>query len=224
MDGVTASEEKPLDTLLSTSSRIWSSGRCLCLWYGSSISHLDRRSALASCFYLVYCKLSLWLLTRLQWSKIAFGIGRLIIISDTGAVVARLVLALLTVADPDFTWYDASSYQWSIIEISTGIICSCLPTIRLVLIALVPKFTQRLFAYLSRKSHQTSSDATWPVHSTYNEISHLSKQSSKVTRSLQSDDIALTSIRDSKSRGGQPGIKVDQTFDIRSEPRHVEGT
>jgi hypothetical protein len=37
---------------------------------------------------------------------------------------------MLVLNEPDRTWHYAPGFMWSIIEVSTGIICACLPTMR----------------------------------------------------------------------------------------------
>jgi hypothetical protein len=82
--------------------------------------------------------------------------------SDCAAAMARLFLSMLVLGRYDTTWFYAPGYMWSIIEVSTGITCTCLPTMRVLLKVAFGRRLARFFGMSSRKDgHQRSSNKPW---------------------------------------------------------------
>lgn len=86
--------------------------------------------------------------------------------------MARLLLSMLVLGEYDSTWLYAKGYMWSIIEVSTGIVCTCLPTMRVLLKTAFGGAFARIFGMSSGKvSHQPSSSTPWSkTNDYYNDI------------------------------------------------------
>ena len=83
-------------------------------------------------------------------------------LSDCAAATARLLLSMLVLGEYDTTWLYAKGYMWSIIEVSTGIVCTCLPTMRVLLKTAFGGTFARIFGMSSGKvSHQPSNSTPW---------------------------------------------------------------
>lgn len=93
-------------------------------------------------------------------------------LSDCAAAMARLLLSMLVLGEYDSTWLYAKGYMWSIIEVSTGIVCTCLPTMRILLKTAFGGAFARIFGMSSGKaSHQPSSNTPWSrTKEYYNDI------------------------------------------------------
>jgi hypothetical protein len=92
--------------------------------------------------------------------------------SDCAAAMARLLLSMLVLGEYDSTWLYAKGYMWSIIEVSTGIVCTCLPTMRVLLkTAFGGAFARILGMSSGKASHQPSSNTPWSrTNEYYNDI------------------------------------------------------
>ncbi|RMJ21184.1 integral membrane protein [Aspergillus sp. HF37] len=94
--------------------------------------------------------------------KIALSLIFALGLFDCAAAMARLFLSMLVLGQYDSTWLYAPGYMWSIIEVSTGITCTCLPTMRVLLKVAFGSKMARFFGMSSRKaSHQRSSNKPW---------------------------------------------------------------
>lgn len=93
-------------------------------------------------------------------------------LSDCAAAMARLLLSMLVLGEYDSTWLYAKGYMWSIIEVSTGIVCTCLPTMRVLLKTAFGGAFAKIFDMSSGKaSHQPSSNTPWSrTKEYYNDI------------------------------------------------------
>ncbi|KAJ5274998.1 hypothetical protein N7497_005609 [Penicillium chrysogenum] len=90
--------------------------------------------------------------------KIALSLIFALGLFDCAAAMARLLLSMLVLGEYDSTWLYAKGYMWSIIEVSTGIVCTCLPTMRVLLKTAFGGTFARIFGMSSGKvSHQPSS-------------------------------------------------------------------
>ncbi|KAF4768696.1 hypothetical protein N7455_000270 [Penicillium solitum] len=91
---------------------------------------------------------------------------------DCAAAMARLLLSMLVLGEYDSTWLYAKGYMWSIIEVSTGIVCTCLPTMRVLLKTAFGGAFAKIFDMSSGKaSHQPSSNTPWSrTKEYYNDI------------------------------------------------------
>lgn len=82
--------------------------------------------------------------------------------SDCAAAMARLFLSMLVLGQYDSTWLYAPGYMWSIIEVSTGIACTCLPTMRVLLKVVFGSRMARVFGMSSWKaSGHRSNNKPW---------------------------------------------------------------
>lgn len=82
--------------------------------------------------------------------------------SDCAAAMARLFLSMLVLGQYDSTWLYAPGYMWSIIEVSTGVIGTCLPTMRVLLKTVFGGRFARFFGMSSgRASHLQSRNMPW---------------------------------------------------------------
>ncbi|KAJ5435235.1 hypothetical protein N7491_005830 [Penicillium cf. griseofulvum] len=94
--------------------------------------------------------------------KIALSLIFALGLFDCAAAMARLLLSMLVLGEYDSTWLYAKGYMWSIIEVSTGIVCTCLPTMRVLLKTAFGGAFARIFGMSSGKaSHQPSSNTPW---------------------------------------------------------------
>jgi hypothetical protein len=86
--------------------------------------------------------------------------------------MARLLLSMLVLGEYDSTWLYAKGYMWSIIEVSIGIVCTCLPTMRILLkTAFGGAFARILGMSSGKASHPPSSNAPWSrTNDHYNDI------------------------------------------------------
>ncbi|OQE72655.1 hypothetical protein PENNAL_c0094G03347 [Penicillium nalgiovense] len=104
--------------------------------------------------------------------KIALSLIFALGLFDCAAAMARLLLSMLVLGEYDSTWLYAKGYMWSIIEVSTGIVCTCLPTMRVLLKTAFGGAFARIFGMSSGKvSHQPSSSTPWSkTNEYYNDI------------------------------------------------------
>ncbi|KAJ6125370.1 hypothetical protein N7471_012687 [Penicillium samsonianum] len=104
--------------------------------------------------------------------KIALSLIFALGLFDCAAAMARLLLSMLVLGEYDSTWLYAKGYMWSIIEVSTGIVCTCLPTMRILLKTAFGGAFARIFGMSSGKaSHQPSSNTPWSrTKEYYNDI------------------------------------------------------
>lgn len=96
-----------------------------------------------------------------------------LLFSDCAAAIARLLLSMLVLGEYDTTWLYAKGYMWSIIEVSTGIVCTCLPTMRVFLKTVFGGRFASLFGNSSAKeSYQQPSTPQWSRNNkdSYNEL------------------------------------------------------
>ncbi|KAJ5774859.1 hypothetical protein N7457_009755 [Penicillium paradoxum] len=81
---------------------------------------------------------------------------------DCAAAMARLLLSMLVLGEYDSTWVYSKGYMWSIIEVSTGIVCTCLPTMQVLLKSAFGGALAKIFGMSSGKtSHQPSGVTPW---------------------------------------------------------------
>ncbi|GAB1214133.1 hypothetical protein ATERTT37_003293 [Aspergillus terreus] len=103
---------------------------------------------------------SVWKIQLPQAQKIALSLIFAIGLFDCAAAIARLILSMLVLGEYDTTWLYAKGYMWSIIEVSTGIVCTCLPTMRIFLKAAFGGRFARLFGLSSGKARQQHPSTT----------------------------------------------------------------
>ncbi|KAL2698839.1 hypothetical protein AAEP93_010227 [Penicillium crustosum] len=118
----------------------------------------------------IICDFAVWLMPIPRvWNiqlpkpqKIALSLIFALGLFDCAAAMARLLLSMLVLGQYDSTWLYAKGYMWSIIEVSTGIVCTCLPTMRVLLKTAFGGALARIFDMSSGKaSHQPSNNTPW---------------------------------------------------------------
>ena len=131
--------------------------------------------------------------------------------SDCAAAMARLFAATQTLDDPDYTYQQAPEFIWSIVEAAVGIICTCLPTVRTLLIALVPQRLRYLFKSSNSSEPNHKAHYSFPQVATYNEIHD---------ESLHNNNIAIALRSLSQERLPARGIKIVQEFTVEGQNDH----
>ncbi|PYI04564.1 hypothetical protein BO78DRAFT_471214 [Aspergillus sclerotiicarbonarius CBS 121057] len=113
----------------------------------------------------------IWKIQMPMHQKIALSLIFALGLFDCGVAVARLCLSMLLLNNTDITWDYAPGFMWSIIEVSTGIVCTCLPTMRVILeAAFRSRIARKLGLSSGNDSGQRSSDTAWPGSTDYNEL------------------------------------------------------
>ncbi|OOF93174.1 hypothetical protein ASPCADRAFT_398789 [Aspergillus carbonarius ITEM 5010] len=113
----------------------------------------------------------IWKIQMPLQQKIALSLIFALGLFDCGAAVARLFLSMLVLNKTDITWCYAPGFMWSVIEVSTGIVCTCLPTMRVILEAVFrSKIAKALGLSSGHDSGHRSSDTAWPRSINYNEL------------------------------------------------------
>lgn len=85
----------------------------------------------------------------------------------------RLIFAICFIDSSDATWDYTIGNIWSVIEPAIGIVCACLPTTRVVLLAILPTSWCSVFSINLCPSKTTTSGrgtGDWPRIATYSEI------------------------------------------------------
>ena len=78
---------------------------------------------------------------------------------------------MLVLGNWDVTFDYARGFMWSIIEVSLAIVCTCLPTMRVILKIIFSRSFARALGFSSlTPSRQSSSKRGWRRASQYNEI------------------------------------------------------
>ncbi|KAJ5497890.1 hypothetical protein N7453_006941 [Penicillium expansum] len=107
-------------------------------------------------------------------------------VSDCAAAIGRLLLSMLVLGEYDSTWLYAKGYMWSIIEVSTGIICTCLPTMRILLKTFFGGAFAGIFGMSSVKaSRLPSSNTPWSRTKEYHDDIGEGRWRSLLTLSIQ---------------------------------------
>jgi hypothetical protein len=55
--------------------------------------------------------------------------------------ILRLHTLKVAVETTDPTWDDEAAATWSILELNTGIVCSCMPTLKPLVTRIIPRFS-----------------------------------------------------------------------------------
>ncbi|KAJ5215694.1 uncharacterized protein N7498_002101 [Penicillium cinerascens] len=103
-----------------------------------------------------------WQLQLPKLQKVAVSLIFALGLFDCAVAMARLLISMLVLGKYDSTWLYAKGYMWSIIEVSTGIICTCLPTMWVLLKATFGGKFARIFGMSSEKTgRQRPSNTPW---------------------------------------------------------------
>lgn len=132
------------------------------------------------------------------------------LVSNCAAAFARLMTSMLVLGEYDVMWVYSRAVMWSIIELSTGIVCACLPTMRVVFKAIFSKRVARALG-LGSGSGGTSrpkSDSTPWRSNNYNEIHSVGTAKASSLNTQDAEPFAM----------GAQGIRVDEEFKIEMQP------
>lgn len=137
-------------------------------------------------------------------------------VSDCAAAIGRLLLSMLVLGEYDSTWLYAKGYMWSIIEVSTGIICTCLPTMRILLKTFFGGAFAGIFGMSSVKaSRLPSSNTPWSRTKEYHdEIGGRSVEVSSNAQHTKNDCESHDAEWDTSSRR----ILVTEEVNIELQP------
>lgn len=122
-----------------------------------------------SCFSLAHCKLPPFCLDIPNYSLLLLepskstSLTALCSFSVTVVSVLRLQSLIYLARSSNPTWDQWLVAWWSTIEVHVGMICTCLPTLRLILVRIYP----RVFSTLSSRNKLTSDRPTRPNSSNY---------------------------------------------------------
>lgn len=112
---------------------------------------------------------------------------------------------------------------WTFIEPVVGIMCACLPTTRVVLLAVIPASWRSVFSLHSSPSNNATSGrgtGDWPRTATYNEIQIESQTgTSKEDHSDagSEDSLELRSVKEFGQQESGDRIVVKQEYVVKKE-------
>ena len=133
--------------------------------------------------------------------------------------MARLFLSMLVLGEYDTTWLYSSGFMWSIIEVSTGIVCTCLPTMRVLVKAAFGGRLARLLGMSSGKTSQqyAASTAPWTRNNEYyNEIGNTGRKKG----TLAGNQTAVTGSQPHEAEwdANSQQILVTEEVDVEMQP------
>ncbi|KAJ5569703.1 uncharacterized protein N7459_009133 [Penicillium hispanicum] len=143
--------------------------------------------------------------------KIALSLIFILGLFNCAAAFARLMTSMLVLGEYDVTWLDSRAVMWSIIELSTGITCTCLPTMRVVLKTI---FTERLGRALGLGSGSGGTSRAKSIHAPWR-----SNRYSTIESSIATVKASNTSMENSEHLPGvQQGIRVQEEVKVELQP------
>ncbi|KAJ5164412.1 uncharacterized protein N7500_006242 [Penicillium coprophilum] len=147
-----------------------------------------------------------------------FYLANTIVFSDCAAAMTRLLLSMLVLGDYDSTWLYAKGYMWSIIEVSTGIVCTCLPTMRVLLKTVFGGALARILGMSSGDaSHPPSSSTLWSRNKQYyNDLGGVSP--ANVCSNPHRSNIGSSSKSNDQEWESWQGIVVTEEVNIELQP------
>ncbi|RMZ36810.1 hypothetical protein CA14_006533 [Aspergillus flavus] len=114
---------------------------------------------------------NMWKLQLPTAQKVALTLIFVLGLIDCGAALVRLLSSMLVLGNWDVTFDYARGFMWSIIEVSLAIVCTCLPTMRVILKIIFSRSFARALGFSSlTPRRQSSSKRGWRRASQYNEI------------------------------------------------------
>ncbi|KAJ5102120.1 hypothetical protein NUU61_004342 [Penicillium alfredii] len=120
--------------------------------------------------------------------KIALSLIFLLGLFDCAAAFTRLMTSMLVLGEYDVMWVYSRAILWSIIEISIGILCTCLPTMRVVFASLFSKKIARALGLSSGGTNLPKSHSRPWMRST--QYSELESSGANVSRSATHDPLS----------------------------------
>lgn len=143
--------------------------------------------------------------------------------SEIASALTRLVSAMLLIGSPDPSWDYMTGDIWSLIEPAVGIMCACLPTIRVVFMAIIPASWRSTFSLRSRSSKTATSahrTGDWPRTATYNEI-HIKSQTGTSKKDYSDagseDALELGDVQGFAQHELGDRIVVKQKYEVKEE-------
>ncbi|KAE8154675.1 hypothetical protein BDV25DRAFT_171494 [Aspergillus avenaceus] len=113
----------------------------------------------------------MWRLQLPTAQKVALTLIFVLGLFDCAAALVRLLSSMLVLGNWDVTYDYAKGFMWSIIEVSLAIVCTCLPTMRVILKSVFHGGLARILGFSSlTPNRQSSSRKAWVRSSQYNEI------------------------------------------------------
>ncbi|KAK1956059.1 CFEM domain-containing protein [Colletotrichum sublineola] len=144
-------------------------------------------------FWMLGLPLSQLKTLKLHWKK-KIGVALMFFIGTFVTVVSilRLQSVVQFAKSQNPTWDQFGVAMWSTVEINVGIICACLPSMRIILVRLFPKLlgTTRTGGYQAKYYAHSSSNGLSRKHTLGNEA--------KISRTQGSDSGGVSSISSPK--------------------------
>ncbi|KAE8139007.1 hypothetical protein BDV38DRAFT_270203 [Aspergillus pseudotamarii] len=114
---------------------------------------------------------NMWKLQLPTAQKVALTLIFVLGLLDCGAALVRLLSSMLVLGNWDVTFDYARGFMWSIIEVSLAIVCTCLPTMRVILKIIFSRSFARALGFSSlTPRRQSSSKRSWLRGPQYKEI------------------------------------------------------
>ncbi|THC90504.1 hypothetical protein EYZ11_010030 [Aspergillus tanneri] len=108
----------------------------------------------------------LWKLQLPTAQKVALILIFALGLFDCAVSLIRLISSMLVLGNWDVTYDYARGVIWSIVEVSIGIVCSCLPTMRVILASILSEKLARVLRFSGLRSNSDNSRNTRPTEST----------------------------------------------------------
>ncbi|KAG9235563.1 hypothetical protein BJ875DRAFT_458794 [Amylocarpus encephaloides] len=160
-----------------------------------------------------------WKLQLPIGQKISLTLIFILGLFDCAAAITRLVTSMLVLGNRDVTWDYVPGFIWSIIEPSVGIMCACLPTIRVILLLIIPESWRSVFSLRSRTASGTKLQKTfesdWPRTAAYNEIHGAGKGTTVGSETASTNTDRPVELNKMDRKDG--GITVSHTYTVEEE-------
>ncbi|KAB8261482.1 hypothetical protein BDV32DRAFT_158222 [Aspergillus pseudonomiae] len=162
---------------------------------------------------------NMWKLQLPTSQKIALTLIFVLGLIDCGAALVRLFSSVLVIGNWDVTYYYGRGFIWSIIEVSLGIVCTCLPTMRVILKIVLSRSFARGFGFSSLTPRpRRSSKGGWVRASKYNEL--LGPWSVQPGAGNQSHSNVTMGVR--RENGASAAREIRVLEEIKVELQHIK--
>ncbi|KAA8648440.1 uncharacterized protein ATNIH1004_004325 [Aspergillus tanneri] len=148
-------------------------------WTGQGKCLPFKQFAIGYAVVNIITDLAVWLMPIPMMWKLQLPLGRKVALTlifalglfDCASALIRLNLSMLALGNWDVTYDYARGFMWSIIEVSVGIVCTCLPTMRIILKSAFNGHIGRFLRFSSlTPNRQSSGSKPWLRSTEYNEI------------------------------------------------------